>query len=95
MRSTSRKRRSGQAGRETAPSARRSTAMSMAGKEAESTAIANEIAFSRVLFSPKIGPESPGQKFTTTVLGTANQHAGDYCADGFHSHRACGTARWA
>jgi pre-mycofactocin synthase len=39
------------------------------GKEAESTAIANEIAFSRVLFSPKIGTGITSPDISTTVLG--------------------------
>jgi isopentenyl diphosphate isomerase/L-lactate dehydrogenase-like FMN-dependent dehydrogenase len=39
------------------------------GKEAESTAIANEIAFSRVLFSPKVGTGITIPDLATTVLG--------------------------
>jgi pre-mycofactocin synthase len=39
------------------------------GKEAESTAIANEIAFSRVLFSPKIGSGITRPDVHATVLG--------------------------
>lgn len=39
------------------------------GKEAESTAIANELAFSRVLFSPKIGRGVTAPDTRVTVLG--------------------------
>jgi pre-mycofactocin synthase len=39
------------------------------GKEAESTAIANEIAFSRVLFSPKVGTGVTRPSIATTILG--------------------------
>jgi len=39
------------------------------GKEAESTAIANEVAFGRVLFSPKVGMGITQPTIATTVLG--------------------------
>jgi pre-mycofactocin synthase len=39
------------------------------GKEAESTAIANEVAFSRVLFSPKVGGGVTQPDSRTTILG--------------------------
>jgi pre-mycofactocin synthase len=39
------------------------------GKEAESTAVANEISFSRVLFSPKVGTGVTRPDIGTTVLG--------------------------
>jgi isopentenyl diphosphate isomerase/L-lactate dehydrogenase-like FMN-dependent dehydrogenase len=39
------------------------------GKEAEATAIANELAFSRVLFSPKIGTGITRPQIAATVLG--------------------------
>jgi isopentenyl diphosphate isomerase/L-lactate dehydrogenase-like FMN-dependent dehydrogenase len=39
------------------------------GKEAESTAIANELAFSRVLFSPKVGCGVTKPEIGVTVLG--------------------------
>jgi isopentenyl diphosphate isomerase/L-lactate dehydrogenase-like FMN-dependent dehydrogenase len=39
------------------------------GKEAESTAVANEVAFSRVLFSPKVGTGVTHPETATAVLG--------------------------
>ena len=39
------------------------------GKEGESTALANEIAFTRVLFSPKVGVAARKPKLETKVLG--------------------------
>ena len=60
------------------------------GKEAESTAVANEVAFSRVLFSPKIGSGITRPEIHATVLGQRISMPVIIAPTGLHSDRASG-----
>jgi len=67
------------------------------GKEAESTAIANEIAFSRVLFAPKIGMGITAADIGAVVLGEPVSMPVIIAPTGFirivHAHGELGVAR--
>src|SRR5579859_2638677 len=67
------------------------------GKEAEGTAIANEIAFSRVLFSPKIGSGVTAPDLRVDILGQRLSMPVVIAPTGFvrivHAHGEMGVAR--